>query len=332
MEGAVPKPGLSGVRRLGPCPSHPLRAPSLSVVIPTYGREETLCETLRELLQLSYPDWELLIVDQTPGHKPETMAFLETLPPRARRIVSPIPSLPAARNVGAREARGEVVLYLDDDVTPLPGLLVAHARHYTDPTVGGVAGRLISPTGEVRQLDPRYYRSPLRWLYLRFDQNWDRREVEAAPGGNMSFRRDLIRLVGGFDERFVGNAFREETDFCLRLRATSYRIVFDPDAAVIHHFATDGGCDNRRLGTVDDPSVPYYREFVRNNVYFFCKHVPSRLIPGLLWELYRTHVGNRPILRRGSRFFWRRHADFLLGLIDGWRAWRSVGPPAPHSP
>ncbi|MGH7432185.1 MAG: glycosyltransferase family 2 protein [Candidatus Methylomirabilales bacterium] len=331
MKGPVPESRVLGVATVGSCFPHLRPAPSLSVVIPTYGREESLCETLKGVLQLSYADWELLIVDQTPEHKPETMAFLDTLPPPTRRIVLAAPSLPVARNVGAREARGEVVLYLDDDITPLPGLLVAHARHYRDPTVGGVAGRLVSPTGEVRPLDARYSRSPLPWLYIRFDQKWDCREVEAAPGGNMSFRRDLIRLVGGFDERFVGNAFREETDFCLRLRATSSRILFDPDAAVIHHFATDGGCDNNSLGRVDDPSVAYYRDFVRNNVYLFCKHVPSRLIPGLLWELYRTHVGNRPILRRGPRFFWRRQAGFLLGLMDGWRAWRSSRHPAPQS-
>lgn len=301
--------------------------PSLSVVIPTYRREERLCETVRALLDLAYPDWELLIVDQTPEHTEETMAFLATLPPRVRRVVSPIPSLPGARNIGAREARGDVVLYLDDDILPTSELPTAHARHYTDPTVGGVAGRLISPGGEIRPLDPRYHSSSLPWLYIRFDQDWSLREVESAPGGNLSIRRRLIHELGGFDERYVGNAFREETDFCLRLRAAGHRILFDPAAAVVHYFGTPGGCDNVNFGGRSPESHSYYRTFFHNNAYFALKNFAWANRVRILFRVYRDHGLNRPLLTQGPRFILRRHLAIFLGLWDGWRTWRNHRPP-----
>lgn len=293
---------------------------SLSVVIPTYQRERRLCETLQALLNLRDGFLELLIVDQTSEHLPETQSFLEQLPDCARVMKMAHPSLPAARNAGAREAKGSVVLFLDDDIQPLPQLLDAHARHYGDPTVGGVAGRLLSPDGEIRSLDPRYYTSPFHWRYIRFDQTWGLREVESAPGGNMSFRRQLIFEVGGFDEHFVGNAFREETDFCIRLRKRSHRILFDPEAAVIHYWKTEGGCDHIRLGNPQLTSFSYYQDFIQNNIYFFLKHVPAKALGGLTWEIYRNHIGNKNNLNRGLGQLCLRHAAFFIGFSRAFRA------------
>ena len=138
----------------------------------------------------------------------------------------------------------------------------------------------------------------------------------------MSFRRDLIISMGGFDEEFVGNAFREETDFCLKLRNSSYRIIFDPDAAVIHYWNTDGGCDHIRLGNPDFTSYYYYQDFVQNNIYFFLKHVPNLNKPSFIWELYRNHIGNKYNVKKGFTHFFLRHVAFYLGTIRAYIAWR----------
>jgi GT2 family glycosyltransferase len=297
---------------------------SLSIVIPTYKRERRLCETVQALVEIRGGFLELLIVDQTPEHLPETKSFLAQLPACVRLIRMPHPNLPAARNAGAREAAGDVVLYLDDDIKPLPELFEAHTRHYGDHTVGGVAGRLLSPYGEVKRLDPRYYTSPFQWRYIRFDQDWDLREVESAPGGNMSYRRHLIFEAGGFDEHFVGNAFREETDFCLRLRKRSYRILFDPDAAVIHYWKTEGGCDHIRLGNPQLVSFSYYQDFIQNNFYFFLKHVPPKAMWELTWELYRNHIGNKSNLDRGFGQLCLRHVAFFVGFLRAYSAWQRL--------
>lgn len=299
--------------------SHP---PLVSVVVPTYRREAVLCQTVTSLLDQSYDAWELLIVDQTPEHAPETVALLRALPSRARWIRLRRPNLPAARNVGAREARGAVVLYVDDDILPFPGLIEAHLRHYGDATVGGVAGRIVAPDGRKFPLDPRYFTSPTPWLYLRFDQDWKGLDVPVAPGANMSFRRELILRLGGFDERLVGSMTFEDTDFSLRVRAASYRIVFDADAAIVHPLADGGGCENPRQGPAEDRSMRFYRDWFGNNFYGLAKHVPARVLLRTAWDVYRSHVGNRPLLRRGPVFVLKRHVALFSGCLLAWRLWR----------
>jgi len=58
----------------------------------------------------------------------------------------------------------------------------------------------------------------------------------------MSFRKDVILRLGGFDTRFGGTAFLEETDFCIRLRKAGYKMVFDNNAELIHLKEPTGGC------------------------------------------------------------------------------------------
>ena len=195
--------------------------------------------------------------------------------------------------------------------------------HYKDPTIGGVAGRLLSPNGEIKKLDPRYYSSLFPWHYVRFDQDWGVREVDSAPGGNMSFRRSLIFQVGGFDEQFVGNALREETDFCINLRNASYRIIFDPEAAVTHYWKTEGGCDHIRFGNSHLTSFSYYKDFIQNNIYFFFKHVPLPMMPAFVWELYRNHIGNIFNMRQGLNQLYYRHLAFCIGFYRAYKAWRN---------
>jgi GT2 family glycosyltransferase len=295
---------------------------TLSIIIPTYNREKTLCNTIRDLLKFGDQYSELIIVDQTHKHLPETSSFLSNLPETIRLIKLPIPNLPKARNVGAKEAKGEILLYLDDDIEPTSTLLKAHMRHYEDPSIGGVAGRLVSPNGEIKKLDPRFYTSLFPWRYVRFDQDWSSREVNYAPGGNMSFRRSLILELGGFDEQFVGNALREETDFCISLRNASYRIIFDPEAAVVHYWKSEGGCDHIRLGNSQLTSFSYYKDFIQNNIYFFLKRVPLPMLPAFIYELYRNHIGNIFNVRRGLKHLYYRHIAFCIGFVRAYKAWR----------
>lgn len=288
---------------------------SISIVIPTYNRETILCNTIRHLLGLRGQWDEIIVVDQTPSHRQETELFLSDLRDAVRLIKVKTPNLPNARNIGAREAKGDVVLFLDDDITPLPSLITSHQRHYADPRAGGVAGKVISSTGQKGVLDSRYYTSPFPWLYLRFDQDWGVCEVESSPGGNMSFRRELILSLGGFDTRFAGNGFREETDFCLRLRNRSYKIIFDPDAAIVHHYAEKGGSENFRFGNPQFISFSYHEDFFHNNLYFFFKNLSPSHWPILTLGLYQAHVANKKQLHRGIAHITLRNLAFITGVL-----------------
>ena len=117
--------------------------PFISVVIPTYGREAVLCNTIQNVLEQTYPAFELIIVDQTSSHEPATTDFLASLAanPQVSLYTVAWASLPAARNYAVERSHGDIILFLDDDVELPQGFLAAHAHNYqTQPEVGAVAG------------------------------------------------------------------------------------------------------------------------------------------------------------------------------------------------
>lgn len=238
------------------------RIVSISVVIPTYKREDDLVRTIRSVL--AQPgDFEIVVVDQTSDHTASTQAYLESIDdPRFHyHLVGP-PSLTAARNYGIEHSAGDVVVFVDDDVELHEGFLVAHAEQYHDVRVGAVAGRVIGPS---EPPDPRT--ASLAWTGFRqgsFDCPYDA-EATLVRGCNMSFRRRALEEAGGFDGRFMGNAIREDFDAALTVAALGWRVVYRPAAALDHHDAATGGCHD---------GGPYAHDaaYFRNVALFFVKH------------------------------------------------------------
>ncbi|MFM7438114.1 MAG: glycosyltransferase family 2 protein, partial [Snowella sp.] len=103
--------------------------PSISVIVPTYHREAILLDTLADVLKQDYPNFEVLVIDQTPTHQPETEATLEKLAvnEQIRWFRVNWASLPSARNYGVRQSTGAIILFIDDDVQLPEGYLKAHA-------------------------------------------------------------------------------------------------------------------------------------------------------------------------------------------------------------
>ena len=298
----------------------------VSVVLPTYRREELLCAALEDVLAFKYPDLEIIVVDQTPEHAPGTRAFLDAVADRVRLIRQPRPHVVTALNAGVAAARGEIVLFLDDDVRIAdPDFVRAHAQNYADPAIGGVAGRVVdAATRAESRWDPRSG-DP---VFGFFHTSWNHRtraRVYTAPGSNMSFRRELLLRLGGFDERFVGNAFRFENDFVLRVHRAGYAIVFDPAPEVVHFYGSPGGAENRHLLGRDPASHAWYVAFFHNHLYCDLKHTPRRYLPGLCWRLYRSHVLNRPYLAEGPGFVLRRHAAFVRGVRGAFGSYARLG-------
>ena len=298
----------------------------VSVVVPTYRREALLCQTLRDVLALEWSDYEVIVIDQTERHTRETEAYLADIDHRIVYLPHRPPSVVSAANRGLTAAGGEIILFLDDDISvPDRGLIAQHAENYAEASIGGVAGRVLDAERPVEtRFDPR----SLDPVWGFFHTGWShstRAEVTTAPGANVSFRRDLLQAVGGVDERFVGNAFRWENDLCLRVRAAGFRVVFDPRPTVHHFYRSPGGNENRHLHSRDAGSHRWYRDFFHNHVYVSLKHMPRGSLAPLFWRLYRGHVMNGPYAREGLAFLAARHRAMLAGTVDAWRthrAWR----------
>ncbi len=280
----------------------------VSLVVPTYGREQVLCETLAALLEQRYPDYELIVIDQTALHEPLTEQFLADNRRRMRHYRETRPSLPHARNLGLSLATGDVVLFVDDDVLPDDEHLIAHhARCYNDPKVGAVAGRVIEP------LPPNAPPGVARVnVFGRIVSNFtggQPTEVEMAKGANMSFRRSAILAAGGFDTRYIGNALLEETDACYGLRAGGWKILYEPRAGLRHRMAQSGGCR--------ETSWNEGRYWLFHNSALFYRKRKHRLgIP-----LFLAFFSLRGILLvRRNKGGLRDYLNLMYGIVRGLRA------------
>lgn len=215
----------------------------ISVVIPTYRRGDVLLRTLDWLAHLDVAPGEILVVDQTEEHPAGVGANLARMETegRIRQIHISSPSIPRAMNVGLREAKGLVVLFLDDDVEPAPDLVAAHAARHGGE-YAAVCGQVLQPGEHPVPAAGRSPRGKGIWADLDFRFNGTApAEIANVMAGNLSVLREAALSIGGFDEQFTGSAFRFETDFARRLIAAGHRILFAPEASLRHLRLPTGG-------------------------------------------------------------------------------------------
>lgn len=202
-----------------------------SVVICSLNGHRVLLECLAALAhQEIEPDlFEVLVVDD--GSAPELGPLVEPYIPRFRslRVVRhPVNlGLSAARNTGWREAKGEIVLYIDDDAVPPRDWVSRIGALYREGVAG--AGGICDVPGET--LAARFQRG----MSLERGGPGGAHSM-GAGGNNMSFRRAVLDEIGGFDPAFrrVG----DDADINRRLREAGKHLVMDPTVCVLHHLPT----------------------------------------------------------------------------------------------
>jgi GT2 family glycosyltransferase len=304
-----------------------------SIVICTYQRAEMCREAVRRLLGVIGARDEIIVVDQAPEEPgtPETLAGLGA-DNRLRYFRQSRPDLVRARNHGVQMAKGDIVLFVDDDVIPSPDLVKAHLAAYVSEETGAVAGRVVTagiPPADV--LDPRALDPVDGCFYTNFDHR-EPAVLLTARGCNMSFRRSVLIGIGGSDTHFRPPfAFREDSDACLRVRALGYRLVFAPEAELVHLEAPRGGTrvPARRRSGVGRELHSYRRYFFhyRDNLYFLCRHFRGAGWRRWLWRSYRAYVGC-------SRWPWRlvaKNLCFLAALLQA-RWWSLTSRPPYFEP
>ncbi|HEY9881440.1 MAG TPA: hormogonium polysaccharide biosynthesis glycosyltransferase HpsN [Leptolyngbyaceae cyanobacterium] len=294
----------------------------LSVVIPTYHREAVLRQTLKSVLAQDYPQFEVIVVDQTPNHEPETQALLNQLASDGKITLYTVDwaSLPAARNYAIERSQGDVVVFIDDDVELPPGYLQTHADNYKQRSdVGAVAGRVFdrmkladSKGLAIEDLPPQAMDPGIAWYYIDLVHTVKPQQVLTARGCNMSFRRELFDKYGlRFDERFHGSAVREESDFCLHIRQTPYIIWYDPAAHLVHLGEETGGCHD-----ISTRSLSYQLNFYHNHFLMALKNLTPLEIVRLGARLFDCHVlGNPPCYKdRDPKKVFTRGIFYILGF------------------
>ena len=207
---------------------------TISVVICTFNRKDWLLRCLEGLDGLELQPTEIIVVDgpSTDG----TREVIEDLQSKGRLILVAQPRLEgisAARNLGLKAAKGEIVCFIDDDAVPYPGWTKAILAGYDAEDVGGVGGPVNHLSGELAM-----GRNAVSIFGDWADESKGQRVEGLYPvmvGCNMSFRTDVLRKVGGFDPFF--RYHQDETDACVRVVLAGYRILYLEDVVVRHEWA-----------------------------------------------------------------------------------------------
>jgi GT2 family glycosyltransferase len=250
----------------------------LSVVIVTHNRCKDLEESLNSLFSLNETPSEIIVVDS--HSTDDTHELVKRYPLKFININER--SMVKARNMGFQHAKGEIVAYVDDDALVSKDWSKYILEPYEDERVAGVTGRVL-PYGDGKAL---YVPGKYGAIGKVFDNglvlgNFDIPtqhpiDVDTLMGCNMSFRRDLLLKVGGFDENFRGSCYRDDTDLSLRLKRLNYRLIYHPKAIVRHKFK--GKTVNNR----------WFYWTVYNHTYFYLKNFQPMTVRKIFAFLFAT--------------------------------------------
>lgn len=198
--------------------------PSISVVICTYNGAPAIEETLEHVGRLRYPQFEVLVVDD--GSADATPEIVEEYP--VRHVRTENRGLSSARNRGWKEARGEIVAYLDDDAFPDSDWLTYLAAAFRESDHAGIGGPNLPPEdlGPIATAIGRAPGNPKAVLTSE-------QEAEHIPGCNMAFYREVLERLGGFDERF--RIAGDDVDFCWRVLEAGETLGYHSGAMVWHY-------------------------------------------------------------------------------------------------
>ena len=207
----------------------------LSIVIPTCQRRECLRQVLLACSRQSMPSQHVEIIVVIDGSTDATQAMLAHLdtPYCLRWISLPRSGAATARNQGAATAQGDIVLFLDDDISPAPGLFAEHlAAHRSKSRLVGL--------GQVQQLPGQALSSWERYLCQRYEEHYTklarpdyRPDFWDCLSGNLSIDRRLLAQSGGFDPTLERH---EDTALGYRLSRLGAQFVYLPQALGYHQF------------------------------------------------------------------------------------------------
>ena len=223
--------------------------PRASIVIPVFNQLHHTRRCLQALAaQACDADFEVIVVDDGSGdgtaewasgiaglryhRRPQNGGFI------------------AACNDGAALARGEFLVFLNNDTVPQPGWLDALLRTFAEvPQAGLVGAQLLFPDGRLQESGGVVFADGSAWNYGRDESADDPRfaylrDADYVSGAAIAIPRGLFARLGGFDARYAP-AYYEDTDLAFAVRAANLRVLVQPAAKVLHDEGGTAGTDTR---------------------------------------------------------------------------------------
>jgi len=201
--------------------------PMISVVIAGYNEEKHIAGCIEALLKSDYPKSKTEIIVVSDGSKDNTVKIAKKYPVKVVAYKENR-GLSYARNIGAENAKGEIIAYTDGDCRVDVDWLYHIARSFDNENIGCVGGPNITPPEDpfLAQCTARAPGCPTHVLI-------DDTKADHVPGCNMAFRKSVLKEIGGFNEIF--RIAGDDVDVGWKLQKAGYIVKYNPAAQVMHH-------------------------------------------------------------------------------------------------
>ena len=209
----------------------------ISVIIPSHNRRILLQQVLDTLAEQTFPADQFEVIVVLDGCTDESIDMLRKRSvPFSLHVIEQEPmGASAARNHGAKEAAGDLLIFLDDDIVPVPDFIRAHVNAHQGSNVPVVIG--YSPAiPEENTFFSLELRGWWEAMFRSMRQPGHRFLFSDMLSGNFSISRDVFHTIGGFDLNF---AVHEDYEFGVRLIQAGIPFAFEPKAVGMHHEKTD---------------------------------------------------------------------------------------------
>ncbi len=204
------------------------RIPLVSVIIPACNAENTISQAIKAVKAQDYPSdsFEVIVVDDGSSDATALIAEAEGV----KVIKQSNQGAAAARNRGAKVAKGKLILFTDADCEPVPNWIATMVTRFEDAKVAAVKGAYLT---RQTKLTPRF-------VQLEYEDKYQRMRrfetIDFIDTYSAGFRHDVFINEGGYDTSFP-SASVEDQEFSFRLAKKGYRMVFEPGAIVFHRHA-----------------------------------------------------------------------------------------------
>jgi len=252
----------------------------VSVVILTHNKKEVLRQSLASVLQLDWPDLEVIVVDNVSSDGTGEMVQAE-FGRSVRLIRRSVDSPTAGRNEGFRAATGEIILSIDNDMVfhDKAAIRKAFALFQSLPEVGLITFKIAgaaNPTEHVRKhwWHPVPYESGKDHFFY----------TDYFSEGAIFVRKSVIMATGGYDDEFFG-AF-EGVDLALKLVRDGFRILYSPTITCVELVVRNN---------IELTRTPWNYFYLRNKIWTAWKHYPlvralGFVTPRVTRDLYRSII------------------------------------------
>jgi glycosyltransferase involved in cell wall biosynthesis len=228
-----------------------------SIIIPTYNRKDALLETLKTLVQVDYPAgaWEAVVFDDgsTDGTDEAIQKWIDETKAPVRFFKQQNAGPARARNRGAEEARGDFLIFIDNDILVKPDFIRQHVETLKSNPGCWVVGRVVHPP-QLRDTPFGRYRDDVWEQFHQSHATENIVETNGITAANLSLPKKDFGTIGNFDESFT-IASCEDWELGMRARIAGIKALYHPGIVTLHNdWAVDlrKFCERQRLYSISD--------------------------------------------------------------------------------